>query len=144
MKKVLLTSLLVCIAFVTFSCGSGSKSRSAEGKQARLPLGFLDSPRPGEAIRNGYMLSGWAFNETGIQEVSVYLDRRHWGTARLGIDRQDLRSAYPQYPNVEKSGFQYEMPLTGVNPGPHDLIVQAKTTDGTTRDLGSLQVQIVP
>jgi hypothetical protein len=111
--------------------------------KAKLPLGYLDAPKPEETIRGRYQVAGWALAESGIKDVSIYLDRGFIAQAAIGQNRPDLqRPPFSAFPNAGSSGFVYQWDTRAVTPGSHELLVQARTNDGATRDLGIASVTV--
>jgi hypothetical protein len=123
---------LISFSFLLASCGSSN----------RLPMGYLDAPKTGETVRATYNVVGWAIDESGIHDVSIYVDRNLAGAAMIGQNRPDLTSGFPKINDAAKGGFVYSWDTTKASPGQHELIVQARSNDGATRDVGSVQVNV--
>lgn len=104
----------------------------------------MDAPKPGETIRGNYSITGWALDETGIRDVSIYIDRILVGTAKLGVSRPDLVANFSAFPDAETGGFEYVWNSAGLPPGPHELVVQARSKNGATRDVGGGLVTTAP
>jgi hypothetical protein len=98
--------------------------------QAILPFGSLDSPPNGAVLSKVASVAGWALAEDGVQSVSVYLDRRYIQAATLGIARQDVKTAFPQFPEAANSGWQSSLNLSGIASGPHLIQVAIRTKAG--------------
>jgi len=130
-----LIAVLLLSIFVLISCG-----KNAEKGPGKLPVGYLDTPKPGETIRGIYRIAGWALSESGIRDVSIFVDRNFVGMATLGQSRPDLPAHFSMFPNPEYGGFEYQWDTTSVSPGPHELTAQARTNNGATRDLGTVGV----
>jgi hypothetical protein len=104
-----------------------------------LPLGHVDSPSSGDVIHGTARFSGWAVSESGIQSVAAYMDRHFAGFATLGMSRPDVQKAYPAIPGAAEAGWQINLPAAG-HTGPHEIVLQARSKDGATRDLGTVTV----
>lgn len=111
---------------------------------ARLPFGSLDIPRNGETVHGRTLIRGWALDESGIQSVAIYFDRKLAAFAILDIDRPDVQQVFPTMPGVAHCGYQFEFVATGIQPGIHELLVQARSKQGATRDLGVATITIAP
>lgn len=134
--RLIIGSTLICLLELV-SCG-----RNAAKAPGKLPIGFLDSPKPAEIVRGNYQIAGWALSESGIDDVSVFIDRDFAGKATLGHSRPDLAGPFAAFPNAPTGGFEYHWDTSQAAPGPHELTVQARTHDGSTRDLGTVGVTI--
>jgi hypothetical protein len=130
------TIVLVSLCILGFS-GCGKSDSKPPGK---LPVGFLDNPKQGETVRGLYVVRGWALDEAGIRDVSVFVDRNLVGLATLGRPRPDLVAHYSSFPSPEAGGFEYQWDSGSVPPGPHELTAQARTNDGAVHDLGTVSI----
>lgn len=133
-------SVFLVLAFLMGLSGCGNTDSKA---LAKLPIGYLDSPKAGETIRGTYRVAGWALVEGGIKDVSVYVDRNFVGQAALGQNRPDLEHPpYFAFPSPGSGGFVYPWDTSAVTLGPHELLVQARTNAGATRDLGIAPITV--
>src|SRR5215831_11294463 len=98
-KGPLFLAAVCACALAAGACGSGTSKPGG-----KLPVGFLDSPKPGEIIRGGYHVQGWALAESGIQDVSIFVDRSFLGKATLGQSRPDLTQEYSMFPSPGSGG----------------------------------------
>ena len=133
----LLSVLLVCSALPVASCGSPQ-----EKKLGKLPFGVMDGPRAGATFRGVALLSGWALSESGIQRVSVYIDRIYVMPAQIGGGRRDVAKAFPDIAVDERSGWSASLDSAALTPGVDEIVVQATANDGATRDLASINVNV--
>ncbi len=131
---------LVVIIALAFWKGSAARARAS---YSMLPLGVVDNPHPGEALRGRYTLRGWALSESAIESVTVYVDRTLAGFATIGINRPDVQKAFPAFPDAANAGWQLDFDVTGIKAGPHELEIQARSKHGAARDLGDLAVTVV-
>lgn len=133
-------SVFLVLTFLIALTGCGNADSKGS---AKLPIGYLDSPKAGETIRGTYRVAGWALAESGIKDVSIYLDRGFIAQAVIGQNRPDLQHPpFSAFPNAGSSGFVYQWDTNAVTPGPHELLVQARTNDGATRDLGIAPITV--
>jgi hypothetical protein len=109
-----------------------------------LPEGFVDLPHEGETLGKDAQIVGWALGRTPVTEVAIYADGGYIQSARLGLPRPDVWSALPNRPEAESSGWAATLRTDRLFPGPHRLLVQVRTRDGATRDIGSLSIQVKP
>jgi hypothetical protein len=66
------------------------------------------------------------------------MDRTLAGFAILGIRRPDVQKAFP----TAEAGWQISFDVTEMKEGPHELVAQARSKQGATRDLGSIVVTV--
>lgn len=132
---------VLCAVLFTIlaACSGGDGGVNAN---AKLPFGFLDSPKANETIRGVYIIRGWALAEKGIKDVSVYFDRRYWGAAQVGGSRPDLLKLYPGIENAGSGGFEFPLDTNKIGEGSHEIVVQARSAEGVSRDIGSVMITI--
>jgi Bacterial Ig domain len=130
---------LTCSIFLAIT---GCQHVDPHASLSPLPLGVLDNPRPGDVLQGYTVFRGWAFSESGIQSVTIYVDRTAAGFATLGVSRPDVQHALPNFPNAGEAGWELNFDTSRLKPGKHELIVQARSKQGATRDLGSISVTI--
>jgi N-acetylmuramoyl-L-alanine amidase len=131
---------LLIVAALLLSCGQRKAPESSQSPSSRpkLPLGYIDVPKPGASpskASNALELSGWALSESGIESVSVYVDRVYSVSAKIKIARSDVEKAYPGMKDAAAAGWWASLPLASLAPGLHDLTVQLKASSGAIRDL---------
>ncbi|WP_240260004.1 N-acetylmuramoyl-L-alanine amidase [Clostridium perfringens] len=79
-------------------------------------------------------LSGWAINTSGIKKIEVYVNNKYKGDAKIGYDRIDIGKAYPNYKDSNKSGFIFDLDLTGMDPGVLNITIRQLGNDGSVND----------
>jgi hypothetical protein len=111
------------------------------------PFGFFDSPVDGSIVMSSIPITGWALDDIGIDEVTIWRDTED-GSAEIYIGeavqvegpRPDIEQAYPTYPMNYKGGWGY-MLLTNMLPnggnGTFTLHAYAKDHSGNKVKLGS-------
>ena len=104
-----------------------------------LPLGALDSVAGPEEDGTA-KLGGWVVSEDPIHTVSLYIDGRYVTSAKLFQPRADVNQAYPAFGEV-KAGWSIEVDTKVFPSGTHELVVQARTVHGATRDLGQRRME---
>jgi hypothetical protein len=90
-------------------------------------------PRPGETLRGKIPLGGWALSEDGIGRVAIYVDRSYVLTATLGGSRPDVGSSHAGFPNAVLDTASFPA-------GSHEIVVQAHSSLGGLRDIGTIAV----
>lgn len=78
-------------------------------------FGNIESPSQYQILDSDDLFcSGWYYSVKGIKQIAVFLDGKKIGNAILGLERPDVKDAFPHSKNIEKSGFAYygNIPLT--------------------------------
>jgi hypothetical protein len=105
-------------------------------------LGYLDVPVAGARIGNSLDVGGWALSQVGIREVTIYLDGRPVGAAKLGVHRPDVQKVHPQFRDSLTAGFQATIDLGRVDAGSHVIAVEVEANDGGRRDLTNIPITV--
>jgi hypothetical protein len=113
------------------------------------PFGSFDSPVDGSIARSSIPVTGWALDDIGIDEVTIWRNAvtgEGGGEVYIGDaiqvegPRPDVEQAYPTYPMSYKAGWGY-MLLTNMLPnggnGPFTLHAYARDLAGRKVKLGS-------
>ncbi|MGA2196655.1 MAG: hypothetical protein ABSH40_15445 [Bryobacteraceae bacterium] len=128
---------VACLAvagIMTWGCGSGT------GTKARLPSGVVDTPQPNQNISGRFAAFGWAISEDGIKQVSVYVDRVFLMNCTYGTMRPDVNQAIPGFPQGDRAGWTADIDATSLPEGKHEMVFQAESNKGATRDIGAIPV----
>jgi hypothetical protein len=99
----------------------------------RVPIGWLDLPREGEAVAVGSQGVGWAMDDSGILEVRVSADGMPAGLAHYGFPHASATAAHPDYPDSARPGFIFAVPRLA--PGKHTLVFTFVARDGGRTEL---------
>ncbi|WP_048860493.1 hypothetical protein, partial [Acidisphaera rubrifaciens] len=75
-------------------------------------------------------LLGWALSQQPLVTVQVFADERRLGAARLAVVREDVRDAFPAYPDAGRSGFVYNAVLPDAAADARVLRVEAVAAKG--------------
>lgn len=96
------------------------------------PISCVDNPSYDRYI-NGkdIKVSGWAINPSGVNVAKIYINGSYCGNAIYGIDRPDLKKAFPYYINSNKSGYEYNIPANKLKLGRNIITVQVTGKDGS-------------
>lgn len=113
------------------------------------PFGSFDSPIDGSTVRSSIPVTGWALDDIGIDEVTIWrsaLTGEGGGEVYIGDaiqvegPRPDVENAYPTHPMSYKGGWGY-MLLTNMLPnggnGPFTLHAYARDLAGRKVKIGS-------
>ncbi|WP_291569590.1 N-acetylmuramoyl-L-alanine amidase [Clostridium sp. UBA4548] len=96
------------------------------------PYTFVDTLKDGAIIdNNNVTLTGWSLNPSGVKELKVHVDNNYLGSATLGLTREDVGKAFPQYFNASKSGFTYTIDKNLIPAGNHEVKLIAIGNDGS-------------
>lgn len=128
-KKIIVLFLFIS-AFLVLSPSIVSKAATL------VPKMNLEIPNGATFDANTPMkIRGWALNSSGIKAIDIYVDSTWKKTLvngdGFGLSRPDVSQAYPSYPNASNSGYEYNLPLSGISNGSHTLTVWAIGNDGT-------------
>lgn len=132
------TMLLLCTVILSpLSCRRSNPQRSER------PAGWVDLPTPNATINGTVLVRGWAADESGIDRVCVSVDQKQAScTENIAISRQDVAAALPNIPGADRSGWEMPLDVSRLAPGQHQLVVQATSKAGATRNIGSLDVTV--
>nr|WP_275299528.1 Ig-like domain-containing protein [Clostridium sp. YIM B02506] len=97
------------------------------------PLMNIDEPTLDSSTGGNIKVRGWALNASEVKEVKVYVDNAYVGSAALGKSRPDIKNAFSQYINADKSGYEYTINTLTIKPGTKTIKVQAIGKDGTSQ-----------
>jgi hypothetical protein len=100
-----------------------------------LPIGNLENPPNGRNVSGITTISGWALDSVGISKIELFIDDQFIGNIPYGGTRGDVKTAYPDYPNAENSGFGMIWNYSALAPGRHSIRVRIHNLEGLTKDL---------
>ena len=102
-------------------------------------IGHIDEPLNNSTQPPGNLsCSGWVYSSAGIKKITIFIDGIEAGNAMYGIIRNDVTPYYPDYPDIEKSGFSFLMKKS-IKKGVHRLRVQVFEGEGQDgADLGEI------
>ncbi|CAE6710297.1 hypothetical protein [Candidatus Nitrotoga fabula] len=113
-------------AFLTYCILAGVSLFSGCQNITDTPsIGFVDHPTEEIVRQTNFLMSGWALDQDGIENVAAILDEHQHFSARIGIPRQDVALAYPTYPGKETAGFEITLNLPPSLSGKHQLQIVA-------------------
>ena len=101
-------------------------------------IGHIDEPLENSTIcAPEVVCRGWAYSEEGIASVKIYIDNKKAGIAEFGLQRTDVKTAMPDYPDIEESGFKFSK-IIPLDSGLHRLKVKVREKTGKKFDLGEV------
>jgi beta-N-acetylglucosaminidase len=94
--------------------------------------GWIESPINNQVV-GGYNFNvrGWSLNPSGVATIAIYIDNKFINYAGYGRDRTDVNTAFPGYPNGDKSGYSYDVDIKPISSGIHKLSVVSVGKDGS-------------
>ncbi|MBE6049645.1 MAG: N-acetylmuramoyl-L-alanine amidase [Clostridium sp.] len=91
----------------------------------------VNNPRDNSTItQNTLDVVGWSLSGENIKSINFYIDNNLIGSTIPNISRVDVAKVYPQYPNVENSGFKKTLDISSVGNGTRTLRVEQVTDSG--------------
>jgi hypothetical protein len=105
-------------------------------------IGHIDEPLENSTICTPEVVCrGRVYSEEGISSIQVYIDGKKVGNAELGLQRSDVKTAMPEYSNIEESGFIFTkiIPLAG---GFHQRNVKVREKIGKRNNLGKVAFSV--
>jgi len=104
------------------------------------PVTTVDTPVPNQQLSGTFSVAGWAFDDTAVAKVDVYVDGTFAGTATYGISRPDIAQDWPNAPaNV---GFAFSLNTATYPNGNHVIQVRATDTNGNVAVMPDVPVSI--
>jgi beta-N-acetylglucosaminidase len=104
-------------------------------------IGSLDTPAFGSTIKDEINVNGWFLDASGVTKIEVLVDGNSMGEARYGIDRPDVKQAFPKYQNAN-SGYQFSLNTRQLTNGQHFLTVRETGNNGVVKNLDSHLVNV--
>jgi len=109
-------------------------------KDIFTPIGTVDSPAANTQASGAINVAGWAFDDTEVSHVDVYVDGVAAGSATYGSSRPDVANDWPYAPTA--IGFNFSLPTTSYPNGPHIVEVRAVDTSGNTAVFPDIPITI--
>jgi hypothetical protein len=136
---------VVAMFWATLALMSLATTSCTSSHSGKLPFGAVDTVRSGSTLEGIVPVVGWAASEEGVQRVCLYVDRLLLTcTEDVHGLRPDVAKVYPGVASAGSSGWKIQLDTTTISPGRHDLVVQAVSASGATRDLVELAVTVAP
>jgi len=109
-------------------------------KDIFTPIGSVDVPAPNAQLSGPTNVSGWAFDDTAVAKVDVYVDGAIAGTATYGGSRPDVSNDWPHAPT--NIGYSFSLNTTAYSNGAHVLSVRATDSTGNVAVFSDVPVTI--
>ena len=104
------------------------------------PFGGVDQPQPNAPLSGKVDVMGWAFDDSAVDKVNVYVDGVLAGTATYGSSRPDIPIAFPNAP--ENVGFTFALDTHPYPNGSHTIEVRAFDPTGNIAVFPPIPVMI--
>jgi len=95
--------------------------------EPKLVDGVIEEP-----LLGGLSMAGWAIARSGVARITIELDGKEVGTAYHGMRRQDVFTAYPDWPKSLLSGFAFSLPHRAFSVGDHVVTLKVVGENGET------------
>lgn len=106
-------------------------------------VGRIDEPNESGIIKGKSMkVRGWALSPTGVKQIKIYVDGVLRNTLAPNVTRPDIKNAFPNYPNPDKSGYEALVDISNVAPGKRVIKVEEVSNNNTiSTRVQNIQVQ---
>jgi hypothetical protein len=108
---------------------------SGVGSASLTLLGKLENPTGREIVSGVKPIYGWALDGQAVSTVELYVDGVYICDIPYGGIREDIKEAYPDYPEADRSGFALIWNYSVLSPGEHAVLVRVHNTKSETLDL---------
>jgi ADP-heptose:LPS heptosyltransferase/GT2 family glycosyltransferase len=83
-----------------------------------------------EPVTARLTIEGWALARSGIASIEVLFDDQRLGDAHYGLARQDVGSAFPDWPDSLRSGYAFHCPPRSLRNGEHTVQLNLRARSG--------------
>ncbi len=120
------------------SCTKVTATVPAITDDRQAPFGYIATPESYATLTpiEHYKITGFCLDL--IEKVVVLIDGKFMGSATYGAPSPQVAGAFPHYPNAAKAWFEFEIDLTKLAPGKHELTVLATDSNGKTAPVTGL------
>lgn len=84
-------------------------------------FGDIDLPVGGGFFGGVVMITGWALDPDGVDEVQIWVDGTLAGTATHGFSRPEVAADHPGLPDSAAAGWTFVLDTRPLADGPHQL-----------------------
>jgi len=139
--------------------GNSGPNLESSGQAIEPPIGYVDSPPPGEfEANNAVRVEGWALDKFGILKITIEREPRPGDVAGdlngrrlipvgdaviLNGARPDVSEAFPEYPNLHRACWSFELRREAISQNDAfrvSLHVIAHNINGLITDLGRREI----
>jgi Big-like domain-containing protein len=105
------------------------------------PMIFVDTPTANATMSgNNFQVSGWAFDDSDVSNVSVFVDGLFKGNATYGSNRADVANTWPHAPaNI---GWAFSLDSTQLTNGAHTITIHATDTSNNEAILAPISITV--
>jgi beta-N-acetylglucosaminidase len=133
--KLLLFAFLVTILI-------GFNNGNAVANTGSLPAkGYIDTPASNAKVKGDMEVKGWFLDGSGVAKIEVLVDGKVIGQAQYGLERLDVKNAFPEYQNAN-SGYRYTLDTRKLSNGSHSVTVRETGKNGATKVLPSRSINV--
>lgn len=107
-------------------------------------VGVLENPLEGETVSGMVLVRGYAFDDTNISKIEVYVDDALLHEANINLPRIDVVEAYPNWEGIhlKNPGFQTGFLASRFTDGAHTVHVLVTTSDGQEHMVGRRVINV--
>jgi N-acetylmuramoyl-L-alanine amidase len=99
------------------------------------PILYIDSPKNNSTISGKSLtISGWTLNQSGVKEVSAYIDGNLVGKTDVSLVREDVGIVYNEYYNSRVSGFSLNINSKLISKNGSTVNLKAIGNDGSIKE----------
>ena len=120
-------------------CSASDSGTNPAGKAATLP-GYIDFPKPGQAVTGNILSFGWAVSKDGVRRVTATIDQKYPMNCTYGTSRPDVNKVVPGFPSGDNPGWNCTLDAAAVPAGNHEITVDSESNKGEIRRLGSVPI----
>lgn len=104
------------------------------------PFGNLETPDFRATLNNTATGSGWALDNVGVATVDVLVDGAKVMEAIYGLNRPDIGSIWPTFPNAARAGYSFSLDTTKFSNGEHTLAIRLLDAAGNATIVGTRSI----
>lgn len=120
----------------------GRRSIRITDRYNQAPLGELELPGANQPMNGVYPITGWALDDSAIDQVEILVDGYAEAGAVTGIGRPDIAHRFPSHPGADRAGFIRMFDTTVLSNGLHTVAVRLTDDEGAVRVVGHRFVQV--
>jgi ADP-heptose:LPS heptosyltransferase/GT2 family glycosyltransferase len=98
--------------------------------QFQIESPSVEAGRAVQPVTEQLTIEGWVIARSGISGIAVLLDGQHLGEAHYGLPRQDVGTAFPDWPNSLHSGYAFYCPQRHLHNGQHTVQISVRAQNG--------------
>ncbi|HYZ62945.1 MAG TPA: glycosyltransferase, partial [Acetobacteraceae bacterium] len=83
-----------------------------------------------ETVTGRLTIDGWLLSRSGVASFEVFLDDQRLGDMAYGLARQDVGTAFPEWPNSLRSGYAFHCPPRALKEGDHTIRLKVRANNG--------------